>query len=302
MKYGQILKKAYHLTKKNKILWLLGLLVGGGSSCGGSMNYSADGSEFEGKLNGKLDEFSIILSDVFVEFWYLWALVGLLILLLIIVAVVISVMARGGLYYGVAEAAKNKKAKFGKSFSVGASKFWRLLGIQILLGLAVMAVVFVVLIPSLVLLLIPIIGWIIMIFLIIAGIFVAMFVGIVVSLISNYAFCFAVLKDQGVIDSIKSALKLFRNNLGETILMGLILFGVNIGVGLVILLVIIIIGLLFAAIGFGFYFLLEWIGVAMVVIVAIFVLFLIAMFVRGVVNVFMFSSWYYTWKELVDKK
>lgn len=297
MDYGDILKKSYQLTKKHKILWLLGMLIGGGSSCGGNYSFGdLNDTDFGRDLSDKFD------FSVFIDYWYIIALIILLLGLFVLVVMIISIMARGGMYHGVKQAQEDKKVSFKESFIFGARKFWRVLGIQLIMAAAIGAVVFVLILPAALLFIIPIIGWIVGAILIFLAILIILALSLVFALLINFVNCYAVLEDKKIIESIKSGWNLLKKNLGDSIIMALILFGIGLGAGIVILISLFFVLAIFGGIGFLAYLVFKWIGVAIVIGVALLILTIIGLFLKGILNVFTYSCWVYTWKELIDKK
>lgn len=302
MNYSGILKKAYHITIKNKILWLLGMMVGGGASC----NYSFSGNY--GDINKPEINFnSINLWD----YWYILALIAVLIIFLLLIFIVLSVIARGGLLHGVNNARDNKKALFWESFKFGAGKFWRVLGLQLLFGLIILAGVIILVMGILMFVIVGVVSHltILKILLILLGILfsllgitVIVILAILIGLISNYVYCYAILDNKRISESLKLGYGLFKKNIGETLILCVILFGIGLGIGLVLMMIIIPLLLIFAAIGFGFYFLLSWPGVIIISAIALIIFLIITFVIKGILNTFMFSSWVNAWHELVDKK
>ncbi|MFA6027658.1 MAG: hypothetical protein WC752_01910 [Patescibacteria group bacterium] len=296
MNYGDILKKSYQLTKKYKILWLLGLLIGGGSSYSGNYSFSGLGdSELGNDLTNEFD-FSIIQ-----DYWYIVAVLMLLVLLFVLVAAVISIMARGGLFHGVHQAQEDKKPSFKESFYVGAGKFWRVLSIQLAMVAVIGAVICVLIIPAALLMIIPVIGWVIGGLLLIVAILLIIVLSLTFALLSNYIYCYAVIENQTIVQSIKSGWALLKKNLGESIIMALIIYGIGFGAALVIIFSLILILAIFGGVGFLLYLAFKWIGVGIAAAIALIVLMVIGLLLRGVLNVFTYSCWVYTFKELKGK-
>ena len=302
MNYGEILKKAYRITIKNKVLWLLGMLVGGGASC----NYSFGGDYSD------IDKSEINFNSInFWDYWYILALIAILIIFLFLIFIVLSVIARGGLLHGVNNARDNKKALFWESFKFGAGKFWRILAIQLLFGLIILAGVMILVVGIVMFVIIGVVSQltILKILLILLGIIfsligiaVIVILAIIIGLVSNYVYCYAVLENKKIIESLKLGFSLFKKNIGETLILCIILFGIGLGIGLALLMIIIPLLLIFVAIGFGFYFLLSWTGVIIISAIALIIFLIITLVIKGVLNTFMFSSWVNAWHELVDKK
>jgi hypothetical protein len=301
MDYSGILKKAYHITIKNKILWLLGMMVGGGASC----NFGSN-ADFGQEDIGSNFDFSSIW-----DYWYILVLIAVLIFFLLLIFIVLSVISRGGLLHGVNKAGENQKVSFKESFKFGVSKFWRVLSLQLLFGLIILSCIIVL---SAGIIMCVIIGLnldflIIKIILILLGALIALlgfaaiiFFSFIITLIDNYVFCYAVLEDQKVIESMKLGWSLFKKNISDTIILNLILFAIGIGIGLVILMILIPICLVFFAVGYGFYLWLSWVGVVIISAIALLIFLTIIFVIKGIMNVFTFSTWVNAWHELIDKK
>ena len=119
MDYGHVLSRAWEITWRWKVLWILGFLagLGSGGGGGGGGSYSGDGSEF-GEVPPELI-----------------GLIAALVCLAILIAIaiwVVSVIARGGLVAGVQQVEEEGSTTFGQAWRVGAARFWSLFGIGIL--------------------------------------------------------------------------------------------------------------------------------------------------------------------------
>lgn len=245
------------------------------------------------------------VSSFLTDYWQILIFVAIGFLLLGLIGLILSVIAKGGLYKGSNTASQGTKVKFGEHFKFGLEKFWRVLGIDILLFLIVLGGLIaggIIMIPFLLLMVIPIIGWIVAIlafFLLILA-FILFVIGL--SLLMNYIYCYALIEDRKIKESFKKAWHLLRANFGETLVMGLILFGINFGIAIAALLVIFIILIIFGIIGFILY---ESVGIMAVVIliaIALLLLFVIALLIKGIRNTYIFSAWVLTWQELSGKK
>jgi hypothetical protein len=141
MEYGKVLKRAWEITWRWKVLWILGFLVslgngsGGGGGGGGSSSYSGNGIQFD-RWGGDWPAIWAAISGL---------VIGLLCLAFIIAIAlwVISTIARGGLIAGVQQVEEEGNTGFGRAWRVGASRFWTLFGISVLTGIPILITVFV---------------------------------------------------------------------------------------------------------------------------------------------------------------
>jgi len=137
--YFGILKKAWNVTWKYKMLWVLGLFAGagsGGSSIGGSSNYSGNTGAGSSPSVDQLTRWAT--ENV--------ALIAVAVGLLVVIGVVwwiLSIAAQGGLVHGANEAAEGRTPSLKASWGVGFARWGRTFMIGFVLGIpvAVVAVV-----------------------------------------------------------------------------------------------------------------------------------------------------------------
>ena len=214
MDYGEILTKAWKIIWKYKILWLFGIFA--------SCSSRGSGSSFQ--ISNDLPP-SAYYTFNNTEAWIMVAIgiaVLLLALFIIILVVAVSTFGRVALIQGTVQADKDENAQitFGGLFNSMKPFFWRVLGVNILIGLGffviIMAIVFIVVIGSVFTLglalfcLIPLICMLIPVFWVLLT-FVEM---------ANVAI---VVDDLSITDGIRRGWDVFRDHLGEMLLMGLIL-------------------------------------------------------------------------------
>ncbi len=137
MEYGNVLRRAWEITWRWKVLWILGFLVSLGSGGGGG------GSSSSARIGEDID-----LGRWGADFPEVWAaiggiVVGLLCLALVLaIAVwVVSTIARGGLIAGVQQVEDEGATSFGQAWRVGTKRFWTLFGISVLTGIPILILV-----------------------------------------------------------------------------------------------------------------------------------------------------------------
>ncbi len=143
MGFGDIIKRAWHITWRYRALWVLGLFAGisgasgsGGSSGGGNYNSSSPGS-------GGGASAEQILQGLDPANWadqlsrYLPAIIAGTMLLVAVgfVLWIVGIAARGGLIQAVDAIEEGRTFTLGAAWDVGFGHFWRLLGLSVLLGL-----------------------------------------------------------------------------------------------------------------------------------------------------------------------
>ena len=251
MDFGKVLGRAWQITWRWKILWILGFLASLGQGSGGGtgqFNYTLSGDEFD------FDRWGWRLGTQLEEFWITFAgIVLLIICLLFILAIVfwvISVISRGGLIAGVQQIEEEGSTSFGQAWRGGARKFWTLFGLAVLAALPLIVMVII----GLVVLGLGIAGGVglldvseaagvstIIFFAVTCGGFLCcgfFLVVIVLEQIRIYGERAAILEDLGWIDAFSRGWQVLKENLGATILLWLIFFAIGIvifGISFVIL-------------------------------------------------------------------
>jgi hypothetical protein len=236
--YGKILGRAWEITWRWKVLWILGFLVSLGQGWGGgNSGYSIDSSNWP----------RWHIAHVSTPIWVILAIIVCVAILIGIAVWVISVMARGGLIAGVQQAEDEGSTSFLKAWRVGVSRFWTLFGISVLTALPILILV-VLGIAVLVLLITGTVGIFdtseaagvtgIVSSVLCGGAFCcgAILLGIVLDQIRIYAERAAILEGLDWIEAVKRSWEVLKNNLGPTILFWLIFL---------------VIGLIFGAVIFG---------------------------------------------------
>jgi hypothetical protein len=136
MDYTGILKRAWDVTWRYKILWLFGFFAGTGSYGGSGSRYSyGNGSQpFSNVQAMQARQFLAQYGGAIIA-----AVVGLVIFGLILG--IIGIAARGALIHLVNEAEEGREVRAGAGWKVGFSKWWRIFGILFLTSLPVLIIV-----------------------------------------------------------------------------------------------------------------------------------------------------------------
>ncbi len=256
MDYGKVLGRAWQITWRWKILWILGFLASLGQGGWGqtTTSYSTN-SEDWGRWGVEMPSPEWVAGIIGIV-----VAVACLALLIGIALWVVSVIARGGLIAGVQQVEEEGQTSFGGAWRVGVQRFWTLFGISILAALPIIVLV--------------VVG-VVVFGLLVAGTIGAIdqaaevggalgglslfacggtfccgmiLVGIVLAQIQIYAERAAVLEGLGWIEAFKRGWEVLKSNLVPTILFWLIFLVIGLLVGVVILVVLAGVGLPFGAI------------------------------------------------------
>lgn len=307
MEYGRIISESWELLRRNKVLWLLGFLAalgGGGFSVNGQ--FSTQNIPFpSGELEGgelppeMLEQFeqlaeSFQQGDVAQIMNGIAALIGIsaaLLVGLLIFAIIlgiglwlISLMARIGLVSAVSTDQQGGPLAWSDLLSDASRHLWRVVGLKLLLYAPLLLLffgLFGVTFGSVFLTIMnsagematppPALG---MIPLLICGsVCLGIPIMIALQITDGYAFRSLVLEGTSIIDSIKRGWRVGLDNLGSTLIMGLIfmLIGLafSIVAAIVVLLPLALIGFAAAMSGGGFVLMLAVVGVISILLMAV---------------------------------
>jgi hypothetical protein len=236
MDYGKVLTRAWQITWRWKVLWILGFLAAlgssGGGGGGGSTSYTTSGGDWPYEWG--------YTSPDYVPPGVVAAIIAV-ICLAVLVAIalwVVSVIARGGLIAGVHQVEEEGHTSFGSAWRAGARRFWTLFGIGILAAIP--------------LIILAVAGIVVLIMMFVGSGFAftssdaAGAMGIVTSILCGGAFCCgmiiltiilqqiriyaeraAILEDLGWIEAFSRGWNVLKANLGPTIVFWLIFFAIG---------------------------------------------------------------------------
>jgi len=249
--FGAILSRAWKITWENKVLWIFGLLAamgngaaggggGAGGGDGGGRDFGPGGLELPPSARRFVESpdpriIAIVIGVICV------------LVLIALVLFVLSIIGRGGLIGGVRLADDNGRVTFGEAWRVGLRNFWRVFLIGLIVGVVVIGLVLILLVPG-IFFSITIIGLLCGLPLIFAFVVAAIVLGIV----AYFAQIAAVVEDLSVTAALGRAWEVIRANLGDIIILGIVLIVAQAVIGVVIALPVIVtlIPIVFAVIGF----------------------------------------------------
>jgi hypothetical protein len=264
MNYGELIKDAFRLTLRNRYLWFFGFFAGGTSAGGGNFSFPSggpggfDSNDFDdfgepgrGNFGGAAPGFDPG-QWIFDHLALILAIVALL-ALIVLFFIVMSLISQGALTESVAAIDRGESRRFSSAFRAGVSNFWRVLGYYLLFILIALGFLLVIAVP---------------LALLVAGVFVgtesvgarvltAVLVGLVgiallivvfipLSITGQFALREIVVRRERVVASVGSGYRLFRRNLGKSLLVWLIQLAVSIGVGIVLLIALLLVGFVLA--------------------------------------------------------
>jgi hypothetical protein len=310
--YRRILKKAWQITWQNKFLWLFGFLAA----------LIGNVSIYETLIKGFLkisevgqvpqhDVWAAILislneiqnysaANPFVLFLFSTLLLGCFIL--IGLAIWLAINSRGALIDCVFKINKKEKINLKEGWTSGKKFFWQILGFNILSRCLIVALLFLITIPALLIL-----GesggplWQNLLLYFVSFVFFTA-LALIVSLMAIYASSFVVIKNYKFFDAIRESWNLFIKNWLTSLEMALILFLVSLGAGIAFIFFSVLISVPFALFLISFYYLDLQLAFFVTFLLVLLVWLCLLILVGSALVTFQFSSWTLLFVELTKKK
>lgn len=309
--YRNILKQAWRLTWRNKYLWWLGIfaaLLGNGgeleillNNIGGNPRQAllpswqslASTGLFSFKTYANIG--NLLKQDTFnMMIVLIMALAALAVFIFLVWLVTVS---QAALVNNSASLLSQKKSSLRDGWDAGVLNFWPVLFLNIL----VKAVVYIILLAVSLPVIFSAGNFNAQIFYIISLI-IAVPAAIILSFIAKYAIAYVVVNKQPALLALKQSWQLFKGNWLISLEMALILFFINILVGLAIVLAILALAVPFIFLGMIFYYLFSAAGGWLIAVLA-FTGFLFIVIAGGAaLSVFQITSWTSLFLELNKKR
>ncbi len=258
MNYGDLIKDAFWLTLRNRYLWFFGFFAGGASTganfnipSGGSGGFDDEdfgqpgGGGFGGQMSAQgLDPGQLMFDNLALTLGII-----ALVVLVVLFFIVMTLISQGALAESVAAIDRNESRRFSSAFRAGLSNFWRVLGYYLLFILITLGLLLLIGIP-IALLVVGVFAGTESIGARIATVILTVLVGIVLlivvfvplSIIGQFALREIVVGRAGIVGSVGGGYRLFRRNLGRSLLVWLIQVALSIGTGIALLIVLLILG------------------------------------------------------------
>ncbi|OGO49371.1 MAG: hypothetical protein A2Z30_03640 [Chloroflexi bacterium RBG_16_64_43] len=225
MEYGEVLSRSWKTVWKHKVLWIFGILAGcvggnGGGSSGGGSNtgYEVSGGDLPPAMQQYVNEFGQMIAETP---WWVFVLIGLGILALAALFIYLGFTGRIALIRGSRMADEGaERLGFSELFSASAHYFWRVFGLNLLVGL-VIGLALLIFVISMFFLAIGTLGVALLCLLPIAC--VVFILAWIVSVVLQLANVALVSDDLGIMDGLRRGWETARANVGPVLVMALIL-------------------------------------------------------------------------------
>jgi hypothetical protein len=254
LNYWDLIKDAFWITLRNRYLWFFGFFAGvGGSS---NFNFPRGGGGFEDNdfdRSGASAQFlGQIPFDGPVSALGVAALIGLVLLglLIFLIFVILAVISNGGLADSVVAIDQGTRRSFGSTWRAGTSRFWRVLGYYILFFLIGLVLLIAIAAPLGLVIAAVFAGTeatgarvvsVVLAVLVAIPLLIVVFVSL--SIISQFALREIVVRGERVFGAVGGGLRIFRQNLGRSVLVWLIQIALTIVAAITLLVAGAIVGL-----------------------------------------------------------
>jgi membrane-anchored glycerophosphoryl diester phosphodiesterase (GDPDase) len=234
LNYWDLIRDAFWITLRNRYLWFFGFFAGVGGTSDFNFNFPTGGgrpdNDFDRSgasaplfgqfpFDGPIGGVEVAVGIVFV----------LLALVLFVIFLALVVISNGGLADSVAAIDRGERRRFGSTWQAGTSRFWRVLGYCILFFLIGLALLIAIAAPIGLVIAAVFLGTeatgarvisVVLAALVAIPLLIVVFVSL--SIIAQFALREIVIGGQRVTVSIGRGLRIFRQNLGRSILVWLI--------------------------------------------------------------------------------
>ncbi len=309
MDFGEVLTKAWKIIWKFKVLWIFGILTSCGQGNGGNGGGANSGIRFSGNgenLPPGFQQFFYNLEYFFnqIQAWQIITIIlGFFLLAIIISAIMaaINTVGRIGMIQGTVAAEEGAETlNFMELFNRGKPFFWRIFAFNLLATLAFVAIVLLLLIPFIG---ITAITFGIGLLCLLPFICILIPVGWLVNVILEQANIAIVVEDLNILDGLKRGWQVFQDNIGNVIVMALILgigggiLGIILALPIFLLIAPVIIGVIAgSATGSDFLF-----GGGIAMALLCFATFLpILILLQGVLQAYIKTTWTLTYLRLTQ--
>jgi len=215
MDYGGLVKRALDIMWKFKYLWIFGFFLEFGTGGGGWIGNLPE------RIKMRVGDF---IGGGFLE----GALLGVIVLLVLaglvvfVAFLIMYIISQGGLIHCVSRIEAGENSTLRDGWNAGVANFWRILGISIMILIFILGTALVTLAPFILLLFaFKALGLISAI--ILFPLFLVFFLALL--LIDLYATRTCIIEGKGVFDSLTGGWEMLKNNLIESLVVGLIGIG-----------------------------------------------------------------------------
>lgn len=293
IKYSSFIKKAWQFSWKHKFLWWFGFFVSlanGGAYFNFSLN---DEDNFRG---GSVDEASRWAGE---HMEILIAILAVAFILFVFILVA-SLVGKGALVKCAYLWDKNENISFKTGLRQGLKYFWKLFGLNIIIGLVMLASLLILATPVVIVFLQKMIIAGFLLTFAAASIFIPL--AVVIIFIGRFSMFYIVTSELKIFDAIESSYLLFKKNIWPSIIMALLIWAISLLAILILIFTLFLLTLPFLLLGAISYFLLGQWGAIAVLIGGLTIFALIAALLSSIFQTFYHAAWFYFFREIASHK
>jgi hypothetical protein len=242
MDFVEVLRRAWQIIWKHKVLWIFGIMAGcarGGGGGTGSGTGWRQNQPFDQNAFRQFQQYGTALGG-----WignHLWVVVvfALVVLVLIVVSIFLGTIGRIGLIRGTVQADGGaERLSFRDLFGGSRRFFWRVFGLSILVWFASVILALIIFLPLIVLTVVTF-GLAVLCMLPLICLLIPVVIGI--RLVVRQAIVAMVIEDCGLEAGVRRGWEVVKKNIGPIVIIWLITFVAGLLVGLLIALPILVI-------------------------------------------------------------
>lgn len=220
--FGGVITRAWEIIWKHKVLWIFGILAGcasGGGSNGAGSSYSFSNQDMQQGDFGPLEDFLSGVNEGMVMTFVLVMIA--VVLVIILLALLLNTVGRVGLVKGTLEVQGGAPILvFSELFQSSLRYFWRVLGLNLLIGLSITVIAAALFIPMAILT-----GLTMGLFALCLIPLICLMIPVMwaVSVLVEQINIILIVEDLGILEAMRRGWAFFRQHWGTVLLMGLIL-------------------------------------------------------------------------------
>lgn len=304
MNYGTLINRAWQLVLKHRFLWLLGLFGGSGTSLPAldpsrALKFFNDDNvgNYASWFNLPAETAHAASTTNLADVGIAGGLIAFM-LAILLGLVYLSITFRGGLIAAARDLDRGQPTSFGQAWANGRQVFWRLLGLGTVLLIGILLATVILALPIVAL---ATANQFVLAMLLGALFGLTWFVGLISSsLIAEYAVRGLVLRDAGVLESLRHGYTVVRTHPAQAVLLWLISIALSLGLGLALTVGLGLLLIPLGAIGWGFYTLGADLLTTIYATIAFLGLSVVALTAGGFVSAFVSTFWTLGYLELTS--
>ncbi|MGF1473128.1 MAG: hypothetical protein ACFB50_15500 [Rubrobacteraceae bacterium] len=245
MSYSELIKDAFRIALRNRYLWFFGFFAGGTFGA----NIPSGGGGFN---TDDFDQPGAPFFGAGVSSGEVAAIIGLVLLgvVLFLAFIVLAIISNGGLADSVYAVDRGEPRRFASTWRAGTSRFWRVLGYFLVYFLIGAVLLVAIALPVGLLVAGTLVATestgariLVIALAVLAGILLMIVLFVVLGIVAKFALRELVVRGTGIFGSFGGGLRLFRDNLGKSLLVWLINIGLSIAAWIAFFVALLVVGL-----------------------------------------------------------